>query len=197
MIIGHLPAGYIASTLLFPRFEVPGLARKAFLAAGMLGAVAPDLDMFYFHLIDHRAHSHHSYVSHFPVVWLTLLSLSSLWHRQATNPARPALAVIFTLNGFIHMFLDYIAGNIHWLAPFVNEPFSLFEVAATHQPWWLNFILHRTFGLEIAIVLWAAWLWRRERPGYREPGRALWLPGLEVQMDAWESRVKGLLRRGW
>lgn len=197
MIIGHLPAGYIASTLLFSRFEVPGLVRKAFLAAGMLGAIAPDLDMFYFYFLDHRAHSHHSYVTHFPIVWLTLLGLSSLWHRRSADRARPALAVIFTLNGFIHMFLDYIGSNIHWLAPFINQPFSLFTVAAVYEPWWLNFILHRSFGLELAIVLWAFWLWRRERPGYREAQPVLWLPGLEVQVDAWENRVKGLLRRGW
>ena len=197
MIIAHLPAGYIASTLLFPRFATDGLTRKAFLAAGLLGSVAPDLDMFYFYFIDHRAHSHHSYVTHFPIVWLTLLSLSIRWFRRAPRRARPALAVIFTLNGFIHMFLDYIAGNIHWLAPFVNEPYSLFHVAAIHHPWWLNFILHRSFGIELAIVLWAYGLWRRERPGHWKPRPAFWLPGLETQIIAWESRVKGLLQRGW
>lgn len=196
MIIGHLPAGFIASALLFARFEVPGMTRKAFLAAGMLGAVAPDLDLFYFYFVDQRAHSHHSYVTHFPVLWLLLLGLAILRHRRAGDRGRSALAIIFTLNGFLHMFLDYIAGNIRWLAPFVNEPFSLFEVAAVYQPWWLNFILHPTFGLEVAILLGALWLWRRDQTRSPESGPAFWLPAFESRLESWEIRVKGLLRRG-
>lgn len=176
MIIAHLPAGFISSKLVLPCFRIDGLAPKTFIAAGLFGSIAPDLDMIYFYGIDHRAHSHHTYFTHFPVVWMLLLILSTLWFRSAVIRARPALAIIFSLNGLIHMFLDYFASNIYWLAPFVNRPFSLTASSATYELWWLNFLLRRSFGVEIAIVVWAVCLWtydkrqiisaRAQRPGH-------------------------------
>lgn len=50
MIIGHAPAGYITSALLFSKLKERGIS----------GALLPDIDMFYFHFIDHRQHHHHS-----------------------------------------------------------------------------------------------------------------------------------------
>jgi hypothetical protein len=160
MIIGHLPAGYVASKLLFPYFETRGAIAKPFLWAGVLGAFAPDFDMAYFHLIDHRQHHHHSYWTHFPIVWLSLLLVALIWFYSARIKSSAALAVIFTINGFIHLFLDTIVGDIWWLAPFVDKPFALFTVPALYTPWWLNFLLHWSFALELAIVAWAVYLWR-------------------------------------
>jgi len=162
MIIAHLPAGYIVSTLLFPRLQNYGVSRQGFIRAGLFGAVAPDLDMIYFYCFDDRAHPHHSYYSHFPMVWLLLLMLSAFWLHAAKRKELPVLAMIFTANGLLHMFLDFIASNIYWLAPFVNKPFSLITVPRVYEPWWLNFILHRALGVEIAIVAVAIYLWRRE-----------------------------------
>jgi hypothetical protein len=53
MIIGHLPAGYISSTILYRWFESREVTSKSVLLAGMIGAIAPDLDMVYFYLVDH------------------------------------------------------------------------------------------------------------------------------------------------
>jgi inner membrane protein len=161
MIIGHLPAGYVISRLLFPRFESSGVAYKRMLWAGMLGAVAPDFDMLYFHLADHRQHHHHTYISHFPVMWAGLLLMSAIWLYASRVKWPAALAVIFSLNGFIHMVLDSIVGDIWWFAPWVDQRYSFFTVPALHKPAWLNFILHWSFALEIGIVVWAAYLWRR------------------------------------
>ncbi|CUR46968.1 hypothetical protein Q668_03800 [Alcanivorax sp. PN-3] len=44
MFIGHLPAGYVSAKLLFRRFADTGAATTAFVLAGILGAIAPDLD---------------------------------------------------------------------------------------------------------------------------------------------------------
>ncbi len=163
MIIAHLPAGYILSTLLFPRVENYGVSRSAFIRAGLFGAIAPDLDMIYFYFFDHRAHPHHSYFSHFPSVWLLTLSLTLLVLRAAKCKKHPLLAAILALNGLLHMLLDYISTNIYWLAPFIRKPFSLFKVPTVYDTWWLNFLLHRSFALEIALVAWAVYLWRQHR----------------------------------
>lgn len=102
MIIGHLPAGYIAAKLLFPRFEGEGITIIKFLWAGIFGAIAPDLDMVYFHLIDHRQHHHHTYFTHFPILWASLLLISVSWFYMAQSRANSTIALIFSLNGFIH-----------------------------------------------------------------------------------------------
>lgn len=56
-------------------------------------------------------------------------------------------------NGLLHMLRD----TIYWLAPWVNKPFSLCTVSRLYEPWRLNFLLHRSFILEIAIVIWAVY----------------------------------------
>jgi inner membrane protein len=162
MIIGHLPAGYITSKLLFPYFEKYSVSYKGFFFWGMFGSVAPDLDMFYFYFIDHRQHHHHTYFTHYPIVWFSLLTASLLWLRLAPKNPNPSLAIIFTLGGFIHMLLDTIVGDIWWFAPFYNKPFALATVPAIYHPWWLNFFLHWSFGLEILVIIWAIYLWRQK-----------------------------------
>ena len=161
MIVGHLPAGYVISKLLFSRFESRGVAWKPFVWAGVVGALAPDLDILYFHLVDHRQHHHHTYWPHFPAVWIGLLLISAAWFNSARSGRFAALATIFSLNGLAHMFLDSIVGDIWWFAPFVDKSFAFFTVPAAYKPWWLNFLLHWSFALEIAVVIWAVYLHRR------------------------------------
>lgn len=169
MIIGHLPAGYVISRLLVRYAERLRISAKAFIGAGVAGAIAPDLDMVYFHLVDHRQHHHHSYFSHYPIVWLALLAASVAWLFLAKRKASAAYAAIFSLNGFAHLFFDTIVGDIWWFAPWGNEPFAFFTVPALYQPWWLNFILHWSFGLELAILVWAGYLWRKPTPAGNRP----------------------------
>jgi hypothetical protein len=162
VLVGHLPAGYLVSKLLARRIQARDLERQHFIAAGMLGAIAPDLDMFYFYFIDQRQHHHHLYFPHLPVVWLVLVGVSAAW-LYSRRKAMASLALIFSLNGLVHMFLDSTAGDIWWFGPWVDKPFALVTVRARYQPWWLNFVLHWTFLLEVFVLLLAAYVWRRSR----------------------------------
>ena len=151
MIIGHLPAGYLLAKSLMQRMV--GSARaKAFICAALLGSVFPDIDLLYFYWIDHRRHHHHTYWTHFPIVWVGLALACVLWMRLRKDSLLPALALIFALNGCAHMVLDSIVGHIWWLAPFVDQSFSLFTVTRSHEPWWVNFLLHWSFLLETALL---------------------------------------------
>lgn len=158
MFIGHLPAGFISARLLFTHLKSVGVSYTAFIAWGMFGAIIPDIDMVYFYLIDHRQHHHHSYITHFPIVWLSLLIVSSAWFCKTSQRKNAVLVVIFSLNAFIHIILDTIVGDIWWLAPFVDRPFSFATVPAMYQPWWLNFLLHWSFVLEMMLVIYALYL---------------------------------------
>jgi inner membrane protein len=163
MIIGHLPAGYIFARLISQRIQTYCVEPKHFVWACILGALAPDFDMLYFHLIDHRQHHHHTYFTHFPIVWVGLLLGSFFWLCVVNNKGGAMLATAFSLNGFIHMFLDSIVGDIWWFAPFIDQPFAFFTVPALYKPWWLSFIFNWSFLIEVVFVLWAGALWYRGR----------------------------------
>lgn len=158
MIFGHLPAGYITSKLLLKNFQNCSVNANVFIFWGMLGAIAPDIDLLYYLLIDpsQPQHHHHKYVTHFPIFWLTLLLISLLWlllhHSHSQNAAS---SFIFTLNGFIHIVLDTITGHILWLAPFMDRPFSLIKDSSEG----VHYFTHWTFGLEIVLIFFALLVW--------------------------------------
>ncbi len=160
MFIAHLPIGYLASKLIYPRLRPPVIGRKGFLIAGMAGAIAPDLDMFYFYLIDHQQHHHHSYWTHYPIAWMCLLLLSLTLSFSRRWRVLAVIMMVFSFNGLIHMLLDSVAGIIYWFAPIAHKAYGLVTVQALYEPWWLNFILHWTFLFEIAIATWAILVWR-------------------------------------
>lgn len=129
----------------------------------MIGALAPDFDLSYFYLIDHRQTHHHRYVTHWPALWLSLVAVSAIWLRLKHAPKVAFVSVIFCLGGLLHVVLDSFVGDIWWLAPFVDRPFALFTVPAVFAPWWLNFILHWSFAVELVISAWALFIYRRRR----------------------------------
>ncbi|MEI8187177.1 MAG: metal-dependent hydrolase [Chlorobiaceae bacterium] len=154
MIIAHAPAGYIVSKLLFKRFLKCNVSYNFFIAWGMIGAIAPDFDLLYYYPIDHQQHYHHEYFTHFPLFWLSLVMISVMWLLSAKNQSQhAALTFIFTLNGFIHMVLDTIAGEFMlWLAPFSHR--SVFGLDK-YLPW------SRGFS-ELFIILIALYLWKNK-----------------------------------
>ena len=163
MFIGHLPAGYIISRLWLDKASYRHISHQSFVVAGMLGAVFPDIDMFYFYLVDHRQHHHHHYPTHYPIIWFFLLLLSLNWRYFRRDSQAALWSLVFTLNAFIHLFLDTIVGDIWWFAPFIDKSFAFFNVPALYHPWWLNFFFHWSFGLELIMVFGAILLWDRRR----------------------------------
>lgn len=161
MFIGHIPAGYITSVMLLNQFKLRGISETSFILSGLCGAIIPDCDLIYFYLIDHRQHPHHMYFTHWPIVWFSLLVISCLWLQK--NHTKAILMFICCLNACIHIVLDTIAGNIRWFAPFTNDYFSLFTVPAIYTPWWLNFMLHWSFAIELSLVVWALILYNKHK----------------------------------
>jgi inner membrane protein len=164
MFIGHLPAGYLAARYLWCRCEaLRGVEWKYIVAAALLGSVFPDLDWFYFYFVDHRRHHHHTYWTHLPIFWVLAVPIALLSLRATRTPRAFALAAIFGGSAFVHLLLDSIVGQIWWLYPWVDQPFSLFVVDAIYRPWWLNFILHWSFLLEVALLGAATYVYVRGR----------------------------------
>jgi len=170
MIIAHMPSGYIMSTCILRRFagSIP-TSSTAVIAAGILGALAPDFDMVYFHLIDHRQTLHHKYFTHWPIVWLPLAAITALWFNRARQSKAAFLSLIFCLGGVLHVMLDSFVGDIWWFAPFVDQSYAMFSVPARFKPWWVSFILHWSFAVEIAICIWALLIYRGRRGRFSDP----------------------------
>ena len=154
MLIAHLPAGYLLG-------RGTG-AGGAAMAAVLLGSVAPDFDMLWFHLVDHGRVHHHDYYSHIPGFWL-LLALPVLALLRWRRPSWVRIAALFFAGIFLHLVLDTLVGGIMWLWPVSDHLYSLAVVPARYSHWVLSFILHWSFLTEIAITLLAAWLFWRDR----------------------------------
>lgn len=177
MFIAHAPSGYILAASLLKRIKGIHVSAAIVVSAGILGALAPDFDMVYFYLVDGRQTHHHKYISHWPLTWFILLFGGLLWQRLNRNGKAPLLLVVFSLGGILHVILDSLVGDIWWFAPFIDRPYALFTVPALFKPWWLNFILHWSFAVELAICLWALVVYRKrsnhsvqvQRPGRAAP----------------------------
>ena len=169
MFIAHLPSGYIVASLSQRRIE-KAYATIAFWCI-LIGSILPDIDMFYFYLIDGRQTNHHLYYTHIPMVWVLLLGgLSVLL--SLLKKARWARACIYTMLGVgLHLLLDTPVGGIAWLYPFDRGLLNFIDVPATQSWWVLSFVLHWTFMVELIICAVALYLWinnrRRSRGGAR------------------------------
>ncbi|WP_437883272.1 metal-dependent hydrolase [Pseudomonas sp. LRF_L74] len=162
MFIAHASSGYILSAYVSKAFKCRLLSTRSVVTAGILGALAPDIDMLYFYLVDNRQTHHHHYVTHWPILWLGLTALAGLFTYLDKSSRHGRLALMFCLAALLHLLLDTLVGDIWWFAPFVDQPYALFTVPARYQPWWLNFLLHWSFAVEIVICSWSVWLyWRR------------------------------------
>jgi hypothetical protein len=118
--------------------------------------VFPDVDLVYFYLFDHQRTHHHLYWTHIPAFWLAACA-GVLLAWTANRELRPPVALwSFLLGVLSHLLLDSIIGDSYWLIPFSYQPFSLFIVHPRYSPWFLNFIMHWVFGVELLLGAWAA-----------------------------------------
>lgn len=146
MLTAHLPSGY----LLARGIGWPG---GAVMGAALLGAVAPDFDMLWFHFVDNGAVHHHRYWPHIPALW-ALVAAVALPLAARLNLWRPALAFFAAIT--LHLLLDTISGGILWGWPVSDRLMSLTTVAPTHSNWVWSFVFHWTFLFEL--LIWAATL---------------------------------------
>ena len=120
---------------------------------GLAASVAPDLDLLWFFFVDHRRHDHHAYLPHLPLAVVAGLAVAAVvpWSRRASPAAWTTFAVV-GINLMLHLVLDTMAGGIRWLWPWSTTELALWPAEARHRQWILNFVLHWTFGVELALV---------------------------------------------
>lgn len=165
MFIAHLPAGYILAKKLYKTLQPSLISRSCFFMVILSGAIFPDLDLFYFYFIDAKSVHHHYYFFHWPLLYLSIGSISYLIYRTQYNLSirRVALMLcLFCLAVMLHIMLDTFVGDIWWLMPFVNQSYALFEVPDIQSHWILNFIWHWSFLVEILICTYSLRLFMKK-----------------------------------
>ena len=158
MFIGHLPAGYILTKKIQKKTKT-----TKYLLIGLIGSIFPDIDILYFYLIDNRQNLHHSYWIHIPFYWLLIGIISFLVIIVSGKKKYKIPAIIFFSSIFLHLFLDTIVGKVEWLYPFTERSFYFFDVPAVYDFWVYNFIFHWTFLLEIGVIMWAIYIFIKNR----------------------------------
>ncbi|WP_421917442.1 zinc dependent phospholipase C family protein [Mesorhizobium sp.] len=146
MLIAHLPSGYILGAFAQDGRQ-PG---SAIMAAALVGSVAPDFDMFYFHFVDGGRTHHHDYITHWPLFWAAS-GLIALALARWCAPRQLAVVATFFVAAMLHMVLDTVASPIMWLMPFDRHSFEWVRVPAVYRNWVFSFVLHWTFVLELLI----------------------------------------------
>ncbi len=158
MFIAHAPVGYMTSRLLARYCVDDAVMYRRFIGWGMLGAVAPDLDLLWSVFVDHKAYDHHSYFTHLPITWLAAVLLTGLWARR--QHAIGILALSFSLGGLMHMVLDTLVGGIRWFAPFSDHYVVWFQPSPDFLAlWWFYFLFHWSFKLELFLAALAILYW--------------------------------------
>ena len=150
MFIAHIPVGLMLARCVTRK----PLTMPIILAAG-LGAMAPDFDLIRFYLFDNHLRHHHDYWTHIPAVW-GLIVLAWFGISKGLKRGFGILPAVFFIAVFSHLLLDTVAGEIEWLWPFMDRGFHLVTVPASHGRWYLSFVTHWTFGIEIGLSIFAA-----------------------------------------
>jgi inner membrane protein len=158
MFIAHLPAGYILTKTLQKK-----LGTSKYLFLGLLGSVVVDIDIIYFYLIDNRQNLHHGYWIHVPFYWMIIAIVTILLFWMMKKRKYIIASIIFFGNVFLHLFLDTLVGKIEWLYPLSNKGYYLFDVPAVYDFWVWNFVFHWTFFIEVGIVVWAGYVFYKNR----------------------------------
>jgi len=154
MFFAHIPAGYLVSRALVRGNPFPfGFV----LFAGMAGGVMPDVDLLYLYLLDATPQHHHTYWTHLPIAWLGCTALVWVAARKCNAACRLGWTA-FLLGWLSHLLLDTLTGDIWWLYPLVDQPYSLVKIEARYSPWWMNYLLHWSMVVEAIIIGWAVWL---------------------------------------
>lgn len=173
MMFAHVPAGYLLARLV-RRISPAAAGQRALLAWGMVGGIAPDIDLFWAKYVDHWTVHHHRYLTHWPNFWLLVLGLAALvlaWRRAGAG-AWLALGV-FTLGIGSHLFLDWMVSAMWLLAPFSDESFQLVHAPFSYRYWLFRVLSQWTTWVDIGIAALGGLLAWRDGRAWRQARRGV------------------------
>lgn len=170
MIVGHLPGSYVAMTLSekWWRKGLDSQEHKIVFGCGLLAGVAPDVDVLFTSIAEHRGS-----IAHTPFFWMTCaasVAVLAIIVRQRRRLLLHLAAAILIGAG-THLLLDAIFTGVKLLYPFSNEYFRLRPpISSRYNGWLVNYVLHPMFLSEFYAFVVAAMLWRYRKTKPSAPG---------------------------
>ena len=163
MMFGHLPGSYITMTLtekLWRRGLTPQEVKSVY-ACGILAGVAPDVDVLFAGITEHRGS-----IVHTPFFWAICaagVALLAIVFRQRQRLLLH-LAFAILVGAATHILLDAIFVGMKLLYPLSNEYFRMRPpISSRYDNWIINYLLHPIFLTEIYTFVGATMLWRYRR----------------------------------
>ena len=123
MLISHLPAGYLATKIFINKVAMSKpIDIKTIWIFGLLFSIAPDFDLFYFYFVDSSLH-HHKLFPHIPLFWVVVFIPVFILSRYLDNVRLFYIALVSSINVFLHLILDTFVGFVWWLYPIIDHPY--------------------------------------------------------------------------
>lgn len=170
MMFGHLPGSYTTMTLtekLWRRGLTPQEGKVVY-ACGILAGVAPDVDVLFAGITEHRGS-----IVHTPFFWVICTAgvalLAIVFRQRQRLLLHLALAIL--LGAATHILLDAIFVGVKLLYPLSDEYFRMRPpISSRYDNWIINYLLHPIFLTEIYTFVGAVMLWRHRRAKPSPPG---------------------------
>jgi len=149
MIFAHGPLGFLIASAFHKRarkapFNLTDRQWYAVLAAGFIGGIFPDVDLFFYYFVNAET-SHREFITHTPFFYICLFVVAALIAKIAKSPKLFFGSAIFTLGTFSHLITDSVAAKILFLYPWQN---TLYGVQNLHIPALNGSILAINFLME-------------------------------------------------
>lgn len=141
MIFVHAPAGFLTAWLTRRFWQKENLSKKQTIVLyglTILGGLFPDVDLFYYYLVDASA-SHREFFTHSILFYCLLFVLFYFWAWYRKSAYGKTAIGLFILGCLSHLFLDSL-GILALFYPLTSQTFGWSQVE-----WFVNSILGRNF----------------------------------------------------
>ncbi len=154
MIIAHGPLGYLITYSLRRWWQSALTAgqRRVLYFTAFIGGIFPDIDLFYFYLVDSTV-SHRQLLTHSILPYSILLMLGCIGIFGVRKLRFYGwLCFVFALGAYSHIAADMIVGMAALLNPFSIEMYGLVSIAWYRDSWFMRYNLVTNFTLEFIII---------------------------------------------
>ncbi|MFA5880435.1 MAG: metal-dependent hydrolase, partial [Candidatus Margulisiibacteriota bacterium] len=152
MIFSHAPLGFITTYLTSKIWKIK-LTKKQnvwFFIIGILLAIFPDLDLFYYYFIS-ASETHRVLITHTPFLYLLFFLLVFLIGYLFKKRFIKLIAFIILLTSFSHLLLDSLGSGIAWLYPSNGLPYGLLSFSTLNNGFYGQNFFAINYSLEILI----------------------------------------------
>lgn len=154
MLFAHGPAGFLTAYFtrkIWKADKLPKRTQYWMYAAGFIGGLFPDIDLFYYYLgsarISHRQLFTHSLVT-YVLIFLIIYLIGSIYKKQSIK----SLGIVFFFANLSHLLLDMVCGTTALFAPISDALVGLPRLGFLQETFYAHNGLLTNFIIESSII---------------------------------------------